>query len=143
MRLRLPLVFLCTVSCAFAVGRTNAPPVRLDPGAFEFAQQLIRQGRFVADGKGSWAMHHPNRAAENEFIRVHGFSEYAKWHLGIDERHSESTKARYKFPYGDFENIHRCGLLAAKSRAREFGYSAIEDSVAKLIEMINSKKPKP
>jgi hypothetical protein len=38
-----------------------------------------------------------------------------------------------------FANIHRCGLLAVKSRAREYGYFDIEDAAAKLIEMISSK----
>ncbi len=34
---------------------------------------------------------------ENEFIRLHGFAEYRKWHLGIDETHAEDTKARSSF----------------------------------------------
>src|SRR5438874_11362049 len=58
---------------------------------------------------------------ENEFIRAHGFAQYSKWHLGIDENHAEATKARYKFPFGDFNNVHRCGLLAVKSRAHLLG----------------------
>jgi len=77
---------------------------------------------------------------ENEFIRAHGFSQYSKWHLGIDETHAEGTKARYKFPFGDFKNVHRCGLLAVKSRAHQFGYADIEKAATQLIEIINSKK---
>jgi hypothetical protein len=139
MQLCLSLVFLCTVSCAFSGERQNVPAIRLNPAALEFAQQLIREGRVVLDGKGAWAGHRPSRGEENEFIRINGLAEYANWHLGIDERHSVNSKARYKFPYGDFANIHRCGLLAVKNRAREYGYSDIEDAAAKLIEMISSK----
>lgn len=29
------------------------------------------------------------------------------WHLGVDDEASEHTKARYKFPYGDFARVHR------------------------------------
>ena len=72
---------------------------------------------------------------ENEFIRVHGFAEYAKWHLGVDERYAVNTKRRYKFPYGDFTNAHRCGLLAVKARAAEHKYHDIEDAAAHLIGM--------
>jgi hypothetical protein len=72
---------------------------------------------------------------ENEFIRVHGFAEYAKWHLGVDERYAVNTKRRYKFPYGDFTNVHRCGLLAVKARAAENKYHDIEDAAARLIGM--------
>jgi hypothetical protein len=142
MLLRLPLVFLCSVSCAFAAERPSVAAISLNPAALEFARQLIQQGRFVADGKGLWAMHHPSRSAENEFIRVYGSSEYARWHLGIDERHPENTKARYKFPFGDFENLHRCGLLAVRSRARQFGYTDIEAAAVKLLNDNELKRPK-
>ena len=78
--------------------------------------------------------------AENEFIRVHGFAEYRKWYLGIDETHGEGTKARYKFPFGDFKNIHRCGLLAVRSRAHQYGYVDIENAAIRLLEMIDFKR---
>jgi len=69
---------------------------------------------------------------ENEFIRVHGLAEYAKWHLGVDERYALNSKGRYKFPYGDFKNVHRCGLLAVQARARQYGYDNIEKTAAEL-----------
>lgn len=78
--------------------------------------------------------------AENEFIRAHGFAEYGKWHLGIDETHAEGTKARYKFPFGDFMNLHRSGLLAVKNRAHQFGYADIEKAAIQLLEMIDLKR---
>jgi hypothetical protein len=134
-------VLFISAAIALSVGSEPPQPGRIKPNVagFDYARELIQQGRFVADGKGAWSRDHPSSEQENEFIRINGFAEYAKWHLGIDERHSVNSKARYKFPYGDFANIHRCGLLAVKSRAREYGYSDIEDEAAKLIEMINSK----
>jgi hypothetical protein len=77
--------------------------------------------------------------AGNEFIRLHGFREYAKWHLGIDDRYAENTKRRYKFPYGDFKNVHRCGVLAAQSRAGQHKYYEIENAAAQLKTMIAMK----
>ena len=62
------------------------------------------------------AQNQPSTEAENEFIEAHGWDEYANWHLGVDDEASEHTKARYKFPYGDFERVHRCGLIAAEVR---------------------------
>jgi hypothetical protein len=38
----------------------------------------------------------------------------------MDDEKSEDTKARYKFPYGDFEKVHRCGVLSAESRAGQY-----------------------
>jgi hypothetical protein len=127
------------ISCP-ALSFAQSRPVRLNENALAYAKELIVQGRVVADKKNSWRDHHPMAEAENEFIRVHGFAEYGKWHLGIDETHAEGTKARYKFPFGDFKNVHRCGLLAVKSRAHQFGYADIEKAAIWLIEIVNSKE---
>jgi hypothetical protein len=132
---------VCTISPLAAGDRPRAGSLKLNAAAFDHARELINQGHFVADGKGSWTRHQPSAEQENEFIRQHNFSEYGKWHLGIDQRHAENVKARYKFPYGDFNAIHRCALLAVKSRAREYGHSDIESAAAELIEMISSKNP--
>jgi hypothetical protein len=127
------------ISCpalSFAQSRT----VKLNENAFAFAKELITQGRAVVDKKDSWRDHHPMAEAENEFIRVHGFAAYGKWHLGIDETHADGTKARYKFPFGDFKNIHRCALLAVRSRAHQYGYVDIENAAIRFLEMIDSKR---
>jgi hypothetical protein len=105
---------------------------KLNETASTFAMELIKQGDVIADGQGAWTEHRPSAGEENEFIRVHGFAEYAKWHLGIDRRFSETSKRRYKFPYGDFKKVHRCGLLAVKARARQYGYTEIENAAAEL-----------
>ena len=114
--------------------------IRLNQIALSYAKELIEQGHLVADGKDAWRRHRPSAAEENEFIRLHGFSEYAKWHLGIDDAHAEDTKARYKFPYGDFKNVHRCGVLAAQSRAGQYKDYEIENAAAQLKAMIDTTK---
>jgi hypothetical protein len=79
----------CSIAVAilfFAIGTMLAQPrthLKLNEDAFAFAVQLIKQGHFIADGKGAWSKNRPSTDEENEFIRVHGFNEYAKWHLGI------------------------------------------------------------
>jgi hypothetical protein len=134
----------CSIAVAillFAMGTMLAHPrthLELNEDAFAFAVQLVKQGHFIADGKGAWSVHRPPTNEQNEFIRVHGFSEYAKWHLAIDGRYPENTKRRYKFPYGDFKNVHRCGVLAVQSRAGEYGYSGIENAAAQLRGMLEA-----
>ena len=112
--------------------------VRLNHDAFGYAGELIKQGHVVTDGQGAWSQHQPSAAEENEFIRLHGFGEYAKWHLGIDDTHGEQTKARYKFPYGDFKNVHRSALLAVESRAAQYKHYDIENAALELREMISA-----
>ena len=126
--------------------QVNASPtgnaaVKLNIAAFDGAAALIAQGHFVADKKGVWRNHHPTRSQENAFIQTNGFGKYAKWYLAIDERHAANSKARYKFPFGEFRNVHRCGLLASKARAHEYGYHEIEEAAAKLLGMIESAGP--
>src|SRR6266404_8689801 len=131
-------VRVCSIAVAillYAIDAVVAQPVtaiKLNDNAVAFATQLINEGHFTADGKGAWREHRPSADQENEFIRLHGFGEYAKWHLGIDERYPENTKRRYKFPYGDFKSVHRCGLLAVKARAHQYGYIEIENEAADL-----------
>jgi hypothetical protein len=122
-------VFISASSAFCDQSRKN---IELNDMAFGFAMELIKQGNFTADGKGAWTEHRPSPDEENEFIRGHGFADYAKWHLGIDRRFPENSKQRYKFPYGDFKNVHRCGLLAAKARARQYGYTEIANVAAEL-----------
>jgi len=130
-------VLLYAISGVFA---ESGESIKFNEDASAFAARLIREEHVIADGKGAWSKDRPSAEEENQFIRLHGFGEYAKWHLGIDERYGANTKRRYKFPYGDFKNVHRCGLLAARSRARQYKYSDIDDAAARLIELIRQRK---
>jgi len=142
-RIRLRSVTLLAVGiliCCPVLSFAQSTTVKLNESAFAFAKELISQGRAVVDKKNSWRDHHPMAEEENQVIRVDGFAEYGKWHLGIDQTHAEGTKARYKFPFGDFKNIHRCALLAVKSRAHQYGYSDIENAAVRLLQSIDWKK---
>jgi hypothetical protein len=97
-------------------------PIRLNLDAFEYAKELIRERRTLFDDKDAWTHHRPSAETEDEFIRRRGIEEYAKWHLGIDDRDGVDSKLRYKFPFGDFEKLHHCGLIAIENRAEESQY---------------------
>ena len=56
-------------------------------------------------------------------------------HVVLDEK-DEHTKGRYKFPYGDFKNVHRCGVISAESRAGQYKYDDIESAAANLHGML-------
>jgi hypothetical protein len=114
--------------------------VTLNKRAFEHAKSLISGGRFVYDERDDWSEHQPSASDENRFIEEHGFEEYARWYLGLDDEASEHTKGHYKFPYGDFERVHRCGLLAAESRAGQRTYYDIEVAVAHLHGMLDAQR---
>jgi hypothetical protein len=112
--------------------------MELNKSAEQHGRKLIRAGKAVSDQRDDWSEHQPTAAQENEFIEEHGWNEYAKWHLGVDEDHGEETKARYTFPYGDFKKAHRCALLAAESRAGQYKYDDIEQAAHRLHELMEA-----
>ena len=119
-----------------ATSRAGESRIILNQAAILYAEELIEDRRFTADQRNAWREHHPSADQEIEFVRAHGFGEYAKWYLVLDQSHAPDTKARYKFPCGDFKIIHRCALLAVKSRARQFGYAEVENAAARLLELL-------
>ena len=113
--------------------------VHLNRRSFAHAQELIKAGHAVYDERDAWSEHQPTVQKENEFIERHGFEEYAKWYLGINDEKPEDTKGRYEFPYGDFKKVHRCGVLTAESRAGQYKHYDIENAAAHLHGMIDAK----
>ncbi|HZQ27269.1 MAG TPA: hypothetical protein VFA94_06190 [Acidimicrobiales bacterium] len=112
--------------------------MKLNDAAFEHAQALIKDGKYVLDDRDDWSEHQPSAEDENRFIEDHGFQEYARWYLGMDEDKDEERKGRYHFPYGDFERVHRCGVLSAESRAGQRKYFDIELAIAHLHGMLDA-----
>jgi hypothetical protein len=112
--------------------------VKLNKKALEHAKDLVREGHVVVDERDAWSEHQPSAQEEDQFIELHGFNEFGRWYLGIDDEKHEQTKGRYKFPYGDFEDVHRCGVISAESRAGQYKYYDIENAAAHLHGMVDA-----
>ena len=111
--------------------------VKLHRPGYERAKRLIAERKVVVDGRGDWNEHQPSATDENAFIRAHGYAEYGRWHLAIDDERPPATKGRYKFPYGDFSAVHRCAILAAESRAGQRKYTDVELAAAHVHGMLD------
>ncbi|WP_330461354.1 hypothetical protein OIB37_33520 [Streptomyces sp. NBC_00820] len=111
---------------------------KLNGTGYDHAKRLIEQGRFVAD-KDDWQEVQPSAQQENAFIEAHGFGQFAEWYLGVNEQEPEETKARYSFPYGDFDKVHRSGLVAVESRAGQYKHHDIERAARHLRELIDER----
>jgi hypothetical protein len=111
--------------------------VTLNKRAYAQAQQLIREHRCVLDQREAWTDHKPARTARKRFIEEHGLAAYWRWHLGEDDEQEEGALSRYKFPYGDFVNLHRCAVLAAEERAGQHDYTDIAMAAAHLHGMLD------
>jgi hypothetical protein len=110
--------------------------MKLNERAYEHAQRLVADGKVVLDGRDDWSEHQPSAQDENRFIKEHGIDQYARWHLGVNEEQPKENKGRYRFPYGDFGAVHRCGVLSAESRAGQYKHFDIERAAAHLHGML-------
>jgi hypothetical protein len=112
--------------------------VKLHSPGYDHAKQLVDEGKVVLDERDDWSEHQPSAAEENAFIEAHGYAEYGRWHLAIDDERPHDTKGHYKFPYGDFSAVHRCAILAAESRAGQRKYTDVESAAAHVHGMLDA-----
>jgi hypothetical protein len=115
--------------------------VKLSNRAYAYARDLIDDRRVVLDDRDAWSEHQPSTRDENDFIAQHGWGEYGRWHLGVDDERPPDTKGHYKYPYGDFQDVHRCAILSAESRAAQRKHHDIESAVAHLHGMLEALRP--
>jgi hypothetical protein len=112
-----------------------ASKYRVNEEAVKQAKRLIREGK--VDVESDWSEAQPSAGEENRFLEKYDWAEYGAWFLAIDKEANEETKDRYNFPYGDFKQAHRDGLIAAKQRAAQNDHSAIEKAADKLLKLID------
>ena len=112
--------------------------ITLNTDALANAEKLIAAGKATTDSRDDWGEHAPSAADENDFIDSHGYAEYAKWHLGVDESASEETKGRYSFPFGDFATVHRCAVISLESRAAQNDHPSIAKAAKDLLSRIDA-----
>jgi hypothetical protein len=113
--------------------------LKLNDRAYRHAQKLIEDGKVERDEGEAWSGHRPSVKEQNEFIDAHGFGGYGRWYLGVDDDYDENAKAHFKFPYGDFQLAHRCGVLAAGSWAAKRDHPDIQAAAAHLLAMIDAR----
>jgi hypothetical protein len=112
---------------------------KLNDRAYLHAQNLIKERHYVIDQRDDWSEHRPSAATEDKFIQDRGWDEYRNWYLAVDDQQDEEIKSRYKFPYGDFEKVHRCGLISAQSRAGQYKHHDVERAVRRLLDMLDEQ----
>jgi hypothetical protein len=114
--------------------------IRLNQRGYEHARRLVEEGRFVVDERDRWSDHQPSAEREDEFLAAYGISEYGRWYLGVDRDVPEDLTGHYRFPYGDFERLHRCGVVSAQVRAGQYRYYDVEKAAAHLHGLLDGTR---
>ncbi len=105
--------------------------------AVSHARRLIDAGRYVE--RSDWNEAQPTAADENTFLEKHSWADYSAWHLGLTEGANDETKARYAFVIGDFERIHRSGIIACQYRAAEWRHKEVELAAHRLLQYLDRR----
>ena len=109
---------------------------RVNRRAVTHARKLIDDGKVVADS--NWGDVQPRADDENAFLEGHTWRDYGLWHLGLTEGANDETKARHAFVYGDFERVHRSGLIACVYRAAEWRHKEVERAAYRLLQHLDA-----
>lgn len=112
--------------------------VKLNDAAFKHAKKLIKDGKYKTGS--DWSEDQPSPEDESAFLDDHSWDEYAKWYLAIDTEEDQDNKGHYEFPYGDFKEVYRSGVIAAKQRAAQYDHKDVENAADELLEMIDQKE---
>lgn len=110
--------------------------IEVNRKGFEFARQLIEDGKYVLDDHGDWDNVNPDTNQQDNFIRDRGMEAFGNWHLGIKVGGSFNEKGTYSFPYGDYHKVYRSGLIAAEERAAQYHHGAVEQAAKDLLAML-------
>lgn len=111
--------------------------MKLNQSAVNHAEKLIKEGKVVQDS--DWSEAQPSAKDESQFVHKHNWPEYARWYLAEDTSEDKDSKEHYKFPYGDFNKVHRAGVIAAKQRAAQNDYRDVEEAADKLLNLIDKR----
>ncbi|WP_199421572.1 hypothetical protein [Actinotalea solisilvae] len=108
---------------------------RVNQAGVTHARELIEKRRY--DTTTSWSDAAPGADRENRWIERHGDDAYGEWHLAVDPDASPGTKARFRFPYGDFSRVNRAALVHAKQRAVQNGHDEVAAAADDLLQRLD------
>ncbi len=117
--------------------------VTLNKKAMEFAKQMIHEHKF-SDKRGRADAEHakPTAALEEEFLKLNSWEAFGHWYLGVHHDRPQNNRARYEFPMGDFNEIHRSDLLEVAKKAHSLNYDDITQGAQELVALIDKKSLK-
>src|SRR5688572_1813900 len=103
--------------------------------AVAHAKKLIDAGHYVVDS--DWGEAQPSADDENHYLKSHSWADYGAWFLGLTDDANDETKARHAFVFGDFEKIHRSGIIASHYRAAEWRHKEVELAAHRLLQYLD------
>ena len=104
--------------------------LELNAAGVVFAEKMIEDGNYRINTM--WRESQPSERTQADLL-ARGWDEASKWYLAIDPDAPQGRQASLHYPVGDFKNVHRSGLIAARDAAREQGDDDIADAAEELL----------
>jgi hypothetical protein len=114
------------------------PRYRVNQAGVRHARELIDAGEY--DDSTEWSEAAPSTEERNEEIEEAGREEWSSWYLAEDLDAGEGTKARFRFPYGDFSTVNRAALVHAKQRAAQNDHPEVERAAHDLLQRLDARR---
>ena len=111
---------------------------RVNEAGIRHARELIDAGQY--DDSTGWSEAAPSTEERNEEIDEAGREEWSSWYLAEDLDAGEQTKARFRFPYGDFSTVNRAALVHAKQRAAQNDHADVERAADELLRRLDAQR---
>lgn len=109
--------------------------IKLNRKALEHAHRLLDEDRYMINTV--WGTNAPTPEQETQYSEKYGWDAYSDWYLGIDMDEPTDSKAHYKFPYGNFQKLHRSGVIAAQQRAAQSHHDDIVEGADELLDLLD------
>ena len=114
------------------------PSYRVNEAGVRHARELIDAGEY--DDTTEWSDAAPSTAERNQEIEDAGREEWSRWYLAEDTDAGEGTKARFRFPYGDFSKVNRAALIHAEQRASQNDHADVAKAAEQLLDRLDAKR---
>lgn len=105
--------------------------LRVNTRATAFAEDEIGAGHYRTNTL--WNDVRPSDSAAERFRAASRPDDYARWFLVEDTAVPADSPARFQLPIGDFNSIHRSGLMAARDYAEQHGLDDVAEAADELV----------
>ncbi|HDH09825.1 MAG TPA: peptidase [Chloroflexi bacterium] len=110
--------------------------VKLNRKGYSHARRLIEAGKVDKDSSWSFDAEDGNKILGDP----PDWDEYGRWFLAVETEAPEDTKEHWKFPFGKNGKVYRRGVIAAKQRAAQQGYTEIANAADRLLQLIDKEE---
>src|SRR5579872_4726376 len=114
--------------------------VKLNKSGYEHAEEMIRLGVEVDHIPDNWDEVKPTVDDELNYIDSHTLEEYGLWYLGVDTSIPANNRAKFVYPYGDFNVVQESALIIAERQAKKNQHDDIAKAAGELLKKLAHTK---